>query len=55
MTGTAKMKLSNGFFYTLVGAMTMALVGMAPTEARAKDKLIMSMTRDESASPLGRL
>jgi len=52
MTGTAKMKLSNGFFYTLVGAMTMALVGMVPANAEAKDKLIMSMTHDGSGSDL---
>ena len=52
MTGTAKMKLSNGFFYTLVGAMTVALVGMAPANAEAKDKLIMSMTQDGSGSDL---
>lgn len=52
MTGTAKRKLSNGFFYTLVGTMTMALVGMAPANAEAKDKLIMSMTQDGSGSAL---
>lgn len=52
MTGTAKRKLSNGFFYTLVGTMTMALVGMAPADAEAKDKLIMSMTQDGSGSAL---
>ena len=52
MTGTAKRKRSNGFFYTLVGTMTVALVGMAPADARAKDKHITSMTNDGSGSAL---